>query len=257
MAITGLTLPTEALAASPRSDVDEAVDVTVELLKRLGVVGDEQSLKGSLASDYQRLAELGGGRLYVELPAAVTFSSLVVLANELAARAGYEPVYQWPNFWVPGTEKESVTEDELNGSAAGYTARLALYSDNEYDRLLHFGGLPYDNKYANPGEATQLDKLAGAQADFAAEHAGASLRACDHRDFLVWYIMDLIRGVPANKVVLAQGYMRVPALGRRTVIGASYVGLVSSSDGWAGLGGSHGNGYGGGGVGVSAGFLEA
>ncbi len=259
MAITGLTVPIEASAAPPRSNVDEAVDVTIELFRQLGVINDEQSLRESLTGDYQRLTELGNGRLYVELPATVTFGRLVDLANKLAQRAGYDAVYRWENFWVPGTEKESVSEDELNGSAEGYTARIALFAEEEsgYDPLLHFTSASFDRKYADEGEVTQLDLIEKMQADFAGRQSGASLRACDHRDFLVWYIMDLLRGVKPSEIVLAQGFMRVPVLGRRSVGGGSCVGDVDSGDGEARLDGSDGDGGGDVGVGVSAGFLEA
>lgn len=247
---------TDSLTPSSRSSVDEAVSVTIELFKRLGVVGDKESLEESLSGDYRRLTKLGDGRLYVELPATVTFDRLLQLADELAQKAGCRSVYQWPNFWVPGTEKESLTKRELNGSAIGYTARLALYSDNQYDKLLHFGGLPYDRKYAEPGEATQLDSLKKMQVDFAAQSPGVSLRAADHRDFLVWYIMDLLCGVPRLDVVLAQGWMRVPLFDRRIVCGHSLVGDVFSCDGQVWFGRDRGDDglvdYG---VGVSAGFL--
>lgn len=259
MAITGLTLFTQAPAALTPSypDVDEAVGVTVELLVQLGVVRNEQSLRESLHRDYQRLAELGSGRLYVELPTAISFDELIALANELAQKAGYPPVDCWEPFWVPGTEKESVTENELNSDAASFNARIALFAkDSKCDPLLHFMGLPYDNKHARRKEATQLNKIKQTRDNFAAKYAGASLRPCGHRDFMVWYLMDLIRQVPVQNVVLARGWMRVPALGRRDVDGSSLIARVSSHDGGAGFYGDGGQMYNPGGIGLSAGFRD-
>lgn len=257
MTITGpKKLPAKSIQADVL-DVDEAVNTTVELLRQLEVVSDEESLRSSLTSDYQRLTELGGGRLYVELPATVTFTSLVELANKLAQKAGFDDVYWWPSFWVPGTEKESVTENELNGSTLGYTARLALYGDNQYDKLLHFAGLSYDRKYASRKDAaTQVKRVDRAVKQFAADHKGANLRASDHCDFLVWYLMDLIRGVPASEVVMVGGFMRVPVLGRRAVDGGSCVGFVYSYGGRANLRWSRGLAGDNVGVGLSAGFEE-
>ena len=68
--------------------------------------------------------------------------------------------------------------------------------------------------------------------------------------------MDLLREVPANQVVLTQGYMRVPDLGRRSVDGDSYVGSVSSGGGQAGFYRSDGDAYDWIGVGLVAGYNE-
>ncbi len=252
MAITGLTLPTTTPSVSSRSNVDEAVEMTIQLLTRLGVVSDEPSLRESLSSDYQRLARLGDGRLYVELPAAITFNQLLKLANECAAERGFESVYRWHSFWMPGTEKDSVTEEELNSDIAGFTARIALFAeDSSYDPLLWFTGLPFDDRYRQKGQLTQLESFELTRAN---RPAGTSLRFADARDFLVWYIMDMLRGVSRKDVVLAQVFMRVPGLGRRAVYGGSFIGVVCSAYGQAKLDGSDGEARGVCGVGLSAGF---
>lgn len=256
MAIAGLKAVPEITEPAP-SRVDEAVEVTIELLKRLDLVDDEQALRDSLSEQFVHLTELGEGRPYVELPAAVTFTQLLKLANDLVVERGYDKAYRWPNFWVPGTEDESVTDRELNGSVTGFTARLALFAtDSAYDPLLHFCGLPYDDMYRREEQQTQLEAIDQFTADFADQHQGAPLRTADQRDFLVWYIMDLLRGVELQDIVLARGFMRVPALGRRTVIGDSCVGHVDSSGGRAKFGGSYGGASGGDGVGFSAGLAE-
>lgn len=260
MAIAGLKTPTPVIedAELPLSRVGEAVNVTVNLLERLGLVDDETALRESLSSDYERLTALGDGRLYLELSATVTTNQLIQLANGLATESGHDQAYLWPNFWVPGTEEGSVTEAELNGSATSFTARLALFDpDASYDPLLHFTNSSFDDKYRDSKkQATQLDLIERVTAEFTTAHAGAMLRAADERDFLVWYIMDLIRGVSAENIVLARGYMLVPRHGRRTVDGDSCVGSVDSSGGRAEFGWDFGGALGCGGVGLSAGFLE-
>lgn len=236
MAITGLTLPSTN-AAAQRPNVGEAVDVTVELFKRLGVVSDEQSLRESLSGDYERLvaANLGNGRLYPELPAVITFTQLMVVANRLAAsEPGYGHVlYQEPSQ-IPGIEKGSVIETETSDKATSFTARLALYAeDSAYDPLLHFTGLPYDDTCAKSEELTQVKALEEKQVAFTEKHTGASLRAADHHDFLVWYSMDLIRGLPKQEIVLADSSMRIPALKYHSAHGDSVIGTVRSSGGQA------------------------
>ena len=68
--------------------------------------------------------------------------------------------------------------------------------------------------------------------------------------------MDLLREVSAAQVVLAKGFMRVPVLGRRTVGGGSYVGVVYSCGGLADFYRSRGGTGDEGGVGLSAGFMS-
>ena len=258
MAIIGVKeVPVELVPE--QSPAEEAADISFKLLMRLGLVNDEKAALDSLRHDFARCTELGEGRLYLDLPAGVTFEQLLELANELARERGFEQASRWPAFWVPRTERESVTVRELNGSAVGYTARVALFAPDStsVDPLLHFTGFPYDEKYRERRQPTQLEKLAKAQVEFSQAHAGASLRATDHRDFLVWYIMDLLREVSAAQVVLAKGFMRVPVLGRRTVGGGSCVGYVRSFGGQAYFDGSGGgNAFGEVGVGLSAGFMS-
>ena len=255
MAIAGLKdINTQALTASK---VEEAVATTIVMLQRLELVDSEEKLRESLTSRFKWLAEMGDGRLYVRLPAGVKTSQLIELANTLAIERGFDTVFLWPNLWVSGTEANSLTEQELNGSTVGFEARLALFAtDSKFDPVLHFTGLSYDDKYREKKKSTQLEKVQQEFDGFAKRHPGATIDSCDHRDFLVWYIMDLIRGVPASELALAQGFMRTPRHGRRTVDGDSCVGRVNSYGGQAELGGSHGRARDGLGVGLSVGFRE-
>ena len=255
MAIAGLKEPLEVVTTEP-SPVEEAVETTIGMLQRLSLVNDEQALHSSLTGEFTRLVELGKGRLYVRLPAGVKTSQLIELANTLAVERGFASVFTWPHFWVPDTEANSLTEQELDGSFVAFTAQLALFADSKYGPLLHFAGLSFDDMYRDNGRPTQLEKIGQAQAEFVAQHPGAALDTCDQRDYLVWYIMDMIRGVPTGELALAQGFMRVPRHGRRRVGGGSCVGVVFSSGGRANLDWSYGNAVVGNGVGLSVGFLE-
>ena len=255
MAIAGLKEPLEVVTTEP-SPVEEAVETTIGMLQRLSLVNDEQALHSSLTGEFTRLVELGKGRLYVRLPAGVKTSQLIELANTLAVERGFASVFTWPHFWVPDTEANSLTEQELDGSFVAFTAQLALFADSKYDPLLHFAGLSFDDMYRDNGRPTQLEKIGQAQAEFVAQHPGAALDTCDQRDYLVWYIMDMIRGVPTGELALAQGFMRVPRHGRRRVGGDSCVGDVYSGGGRADLVWSFGYAYDDYGVGLSVGFLE-
>lgn len=255
MAITGITLSAAPTAPVRRPDVAEAVETTIRLFMRLGCGLNEPAVRESFIADYTRLIELGNGRLYVELPAAITHDQLLKLASELAVECGYESPFIWAPYWVPGAEKNSITEQELDGTAADFTARIALFSDDsDYDPLLWFTGLPFDDNYTEPGDLTQVKAFQEKQRSFVSQHSGASLRTADHRDFLVWYIMDLLRGAKQSGLVLAQSFMCVPVLGRRFVDGDLIVGSVYSLDGRAWFGGSDGIADSYFGVGLVAGF---
>jgi hypothetical protein len=256
MAIAGLKDPLEVVTTEP-SPVEETVETTIKMLQRLSLVNDEQALHNSLTGEFTRLVELGKGRLYVRLPAGVKTSQLIELASALAIERGFIKIYAWPPFWAPGTETNSLTEQELDGSTTTFEARLALSAtDSRYDPLLHFTVLSFDDMYRDSGRPTQLKKIGQAQAEFVAQHPGAALDTCDQRDYLVWYIMDMIRGVPTSELALAQGLMRVPRHGRRRVDGVSCVGGVFSNGGQASLGRSGGVAYDDHGVGLSVGFTE-
>ena len=260
MAIIAGLKPVSTPSLMPElSRVDEAVNTTVTLLTMLDFVEDEQVLREALTVGFTRLAELGEGRLYVQVPAAVPTSQLIELVNRLSADLGYDSVYLWPNFWVDGTEPNSVSTDEFDGRVADFMPRLAPYSkdNNEWaDRLLHFTGLSYDDMYRERRKPTQLEQIDRVKREFEARHVGTVMEPADHRDYLVWLLMDLIRKLPKEALVLARGFMRVPFLGRRTVDGDSCVGLVRSSVGQAHCDGSSGWAGDVFGVGLSVGFKE-
>ena len=231
MAIEGLRLPTSIKATS----VEEEVRTTVIMLRFLDLVDDVKALRTSLTKDFTKLRRLGEGRLYVRLSADVMTAQLIELANTLATERGFDAVFCSPELWVPGATESSLTEQELDGTTATFEARLVLHSGDECDQLLHFAGLSYDDEYRDKGQPTQLEKVEQERARLVAEYAHVDFDTCDQRDYLVWYIMDLLRGVPSSELVLNQGSMRIPRHGHRHLDGVSLVGVVYSYGGRAHL----------------------
>lgn len=249
-----------AILRSGRPDVTEAVGVTIEAYKELGFTPDVDTATQSLTANFTTLAGLGyDGRLYVEPPKAVSFDQIIGAADGKRAK-GVETSYRYPNLWTPGTEGDSYTTEELNGTAPKTPeARLAVFNADKttgVDPLLHFLNAPYDERYRNGAPQTQLKALEATSAEFATKHPEAVLRALGHRATVMNVLMDRIRGVKHKSAdfILNQGYLRVPELGRRELGGDSCVGHVCSGDSRLGLGRSDGGAGSGVGVGVSVGL---
>lgn len=257
--IDGITVPAPSAPIAP--DVSQDVKTVLAMFGRLGLNFDKELIERRLITEFTRLCELGEGRLYVRPPSSVSFARLVDLADELARERKFKEVWRWPNFWKPGTEAESLTVQELDGQDGGFDVRIALYADepaNGYDRLLHFKGLPYDDRHKDPShKSTQWHSSGHKIAQFLVfRHPMITIDFLDHRDFLVGYIMDLLRGAEADDVIFAKGYLRIPLFGRRTVGGVSLVGYVNSSEGQARFFRSDGSAFGDVGVGFSAAFTK-
>ena len=266
MAITSYTLPSRtpslvSLFAAGRLNVEAGVASSLRLFAHLGISAG-RNLRKEFKADYGQLAGLGyGGRLYPELPADITDADLAE-AMKAARPKGVSPDEVWDPFWTPGTKPQSATVNELNGSATGVTAKLAIHSatPGDYDPVLHFRGLAYDDMYRQPNKPTQLEMFQRTAEKFGAAHEGegASLAAGDHRAYRTWVLMDRLDGVSPRdpKFILNQGFMRVPRLGRKSVAGVSCVGGVFSDGGRAYFGGSYGGAHVGYGFGLVAGFGE-
>jgi hypothetical protein len=127
---------------------------------------------------------------------------LVLVADHIRPK-GVEEAFLWPLFWVPGLDRQSPTEAELNGSETSFKARLALFSSgSSSDSLSHFAGLSFGDKYKLDDPSTQLDELAKLAKFVPAKDGGENfaLRAADHRDFIVWVLMDRLRGVSPESI---------------------------------------------------------
>ncbi len=266
MAIAGLKFPPvtpviDTLYQPGTPDVAEAVETTVALFKLLGPVkvDNEVVLRDSLTTGYNKQVELGlDGRLYPEVPNSVTTEQLEAAADRKRPR-GVEKTYRWPDLWGDDMTKGVYTEAELNGSVTEATTRIAFFSKqpDDYDPLLHFRGVAFDDVYRDKGQPTQLELIEQEKVDFALSHAGFALQTLSHRDYLVLALMDRIRKVKPSdpSFVLNRGWMRVPEPGRKSVGSVSCVGVVVSLDGQLRFNWGRGGASGDLGVGLSAGLV--
>lgn len=258
-------------------DVSEAVGVSMELLGYLGGVTDanRETTQQQVEAEFTEKAALGyDGRLFV-LPdgGRVPFEALLAGAEGLKP-SEIDERFRWDPLWRPGTEAESFTKKDLDGAKTETVTRLAVFSSVEtgLDPLLHHLNLPYDNyaknKWNPDAETTQLEEIAADQAEFADRHEDFMVEMPGPRSYLVWAIMDRIRGRKADapnyvdprsqEFVLNRGWMRVSEeMGRRAVGGGSVVGRVYSVGGQLRLVGSAGSAGGDVGVGVSVGRKES
>lgn len=248
-----------------RPDVAEAVGVTIEAYQNLGFTPNIDDATESLTTNFTQLTDFGYyGRLYVEPPKGVGFDQIIGVADDKRAK-GVDKLYRYPNLWTPGTEDNSYTTEELDGSpSAKPEARLAIFNADEttgVDPLLHFLNTPFDDKYRDGAPQTQLEALEATSQEFAKANPNdpqAFVRALGHRAAVMLVLMDRIRGVKPRSAdfVLNQGFLRIPELGRRAVDGGSVVGFVDSDGSRLKLGGSDGRADPDRGVGVSVGLKE-
>lgn len=265
MTIEGLAAKTPHVSEAPRyqagtPDVAEAVSVTVEAMSWLGIVEDEVKLASSLEADFTDVAELGyDGRLFVKPAAELASFQTLIDGAEGKRPQNFSPLFRYSNLWVPDTEADSYTEAELNRAPVLTLARLALFnasfnaSETGADPVLHHLDKPFDDVYREEGERTQLEALDEDVEALETKHDGYDVQTINHRDFAILALMDRIRGVKPADQILSQGFMRIPALGRRTVDGGSCVGVVFSRGAYLYLSGSDGDALPAEGVGLSVG----
>lgn len=255
-------------------DVAEAVGVSREALRWLGLDPSTEELQG----DFEDVAALGfAGRLYPEIGQdPKTGQSYVPFEALLAAAEGQRPkddagnftvekVDRYPKLWVPGTDEGGYTVADLDRGPGPSEGRIALFNATatDYDPLLHGLWRPYDEAYAKPNEETQLDFIARRRETFQAHYPNRTFGAVGVKACLMMALMDRIRGQKpeepnyvnpfSQEFVLNRGFMRIPDLGRRALIGVSVVGYVASVDSQLGLGGAGGNADPSIGVGLAAG----
>ncbi len=236
-------MPIPGLKPFPKREAKQSyarrVVAIVELMKRLDLVDNEAELTKYVAKEVEALR--GNGLPFVRFPANITFAAMVEVVNAITLEKGRDKVFLWEPYWVPGTEPGSCTVDELDDVQDGDAEpelefRMALFAPQpakDADRLLWFCGVPYDAMYAKGEQATQEQEAYRTITAYEAENDGYGMWMLTHRDFLVLYALDLLMDVPAGKEILSTGWMRTPNLGRKSVVGDSYVGLVRVSGGQA------------------------
>ena len=261
---------------SGKPNISEAVGVTMDYLTYLGGVHDanREGVEEQTTEHYEKLTNLGyDGRLY-RLPSGLNVPSGALLAAAEGLRPGdVAKRFRYGPLWVPGTEAESFTAEQLDGNRLVIVSRLAIYTAAEtgVDPLLHHTALPYDD-YAkkwwdHKAWATQLEMIEADRATFAKQHGheGFNLEQSDQRDYLVLAGMDRIRGLNLNaanfvdprseQFVLNRGAMRLSD--RRSVDCDSVVGNVNSNGGGLRLNRTNGDANSNAGVGLSAEQAEA
>lgn len=268
-----------------RTDINfgDPAAVTVEALNLLGRITDRDEALDTIATAYADLSQgvSQPGELYVlpALGAGLTLKDMLTFADGASYPGDRTYPQTYPltqnasdfnnRLWFPqDPTKEGYSLDEINrtdvakdggGSpvAAAPAARFALKTGSvSEDPLLHFLGLPYDDMYPEAGKSTQLAELDKVQAEFAANGAnkGLALTPINAAGFTILALQARIRG---EKLPVSWGFMRIPQLGRKTVVGYSVVGGVDSDGGQLGFGYSDGFGLGNAGVGLEVGRVGA
>ncbi len=258
MVIEGLrTVPEQPKSAN----ISDHVAANVEALDMIGLVEDRDQVTESVARDFEALTESGRtGESYIALPRGlITLSGLIEVSDSGNYNGKeYPESYVWSSLWTPGTSRGGYKADELDNLTFGgnvdfpVRARLAVHgNESQEEPLLHFLNKPFDEKYAQSGEQTQLEAIDKAVAAYEAE---------GHQDFAMTPLnakgvafIGLVRRIKGESMPFEWGYMRDGTLRRKTVGGRSVVGDVDSDGDEFYLGGSDGGAGSGCGVGLSVG----
>ncbi len=262
MAIEGLrTTP------QPRevSNVSDQVGASVEALEILGLVEDHDQVTESVTAEFTSLQSSGRtGETFIQLPRSVISLGDLVKASDSATYSGdrqYPETYVYNELWTPGFDRNGYKAEELdnltlggNGNFAPH-ARLAVHNPaSEQEPLLHFLSKPFDEKYAQKGEQTQLEAVEEAVREYEAEaHEGLAMTPLNAKAVA---FIALTRRIKGEDMPITWGYMRDATLSRKTVVGGSIVGFVLSSGDEFSLSGSSGDAYSNLGVGLSVGPKE-
>jgi hypothetical protein len=252
------------LRTEPQPSVGDAVGASVEALHMLGLVQDHDEVTKSTAADFAALEGSGRtGELYVRLPQSIALAGVIAVLDggNYPDKKEYPETYVYRKLWTPGTDPNGYTDKDLgNATPSAYPAhgRLAVHNPiSPREPLLHFLNKPYDEKYAEPGEYTQLMAIAEAAAAYDAEGKPAlAMESLTARDVAM---IALTRRIKGESMPIQWGLMRDATLPRRTVDGDSFVGVVCSNDGQLELVWSYGYAYSFVGLGLSVGpkSLEA
>lgn len=259
MAIRGLVTERQPSAVN----VTDEVGASVEALEMLGLVQDRNEVTGSITAELNGISQSGRtGELYIALnKGTISLWGLIAVLDGgvYAVDKKYPETYVYDNLWTPGARPNGYTPDELDNLTTTpeqeglWTphARLAVYNpESEQGPLLHFLGLPYDEKHAESGQQTQLEVLA---AEILAYEAEQGIFAMTPLNAKAVAMIALTRRIKGEPMPMAWGYMRDATLPRKPVDGDSYVGGVYSCGRRLSLDGSYGDAGSRGGVGVSVG----
>lgn len=258
MAIEGLrTVPQPS-----EVNLSDQVGASVEALNILGLVEDRDQVTESVTAEFKSLSQSGRtGEAFVQLPRSVITLADLVHASDSATYSGdrqYPETYVYRELWTPGFDKDGYKAEELDNLTLGGNgdfapnARLAVHNPNSVQEpLLHFLDEPYDRKYAEKGQQTQLEAVEEAVKEYEAEgHETFEMTPLNAKAVA---FIALTRRIKGETMPMAWGFMRDATLPRKTVDGYSLVGRVDSVGGKFILYGSDGGAYSDHGVGLSVG----
>ena len=263
MAIEGLkTIP---IPQPNKVNLSDQVGASVEALNILGLVEDRDFVTESVTAEFGRLNQSGRtGEPFVQLPRSVISLADLVQASDNATYSDdrqYPETVVYSELWTPGFDKDGYTAEEVdnltlggNGDFAPH-ARVAVHNPaSEQEPLLHFIGKPYDKKYAEKGQQTQLE---------AVEEAIKAYEAEGHEDFAMTPLnakavafIALTRRIKGETMPISWGFMRDATLTRKEVGDYSLVGNVDFDGNKFNLHGSRGDAFSDNGVGLSVGSKE-
>lgn len=258
MAIEGLRTAPQPNAVN----MQDEVDASVEALEMLGLVQDRDRLTETVAADFNALAQSGQtGEAFIQLPRGVITLEGLIAVSDGATYAGdrkYPATYKWGELWTPGAHPDGFRADDLDNLSLGKQngdypshARLAVHNPaSEQEPLLHFLGKPFDGKYAEPGQQTQLEAVDEAAQVYVAEYQDFVMTPLNAKAVAM---IALTRRIKGETMPMAWGFMLDATLPRKSVDGDSVVGYVNSAGDQLRLNRSNGRARSGVGVGLSMG----
>ena len=219
-------------------DLSDHVGASVEALRMLGLVEDQDRVAETLAVDYAKLVRNSGrtGELFIQLPKGmITLADLIQISDSVPPPKDkrYPKTSFYNELWTPGFSQGGYQADELDNLALGSNddftshARLAIHDPvGELEPLLHFLDQPFDKIHAKRGKQTQLEAVHEAIDVYQTE---------EHEDFTMAPLnvkavafIALSRRIKGEAMPMAGSYMRDATLPRKIVEGKSLVGYVSS-----------------------------
>jgi hypothetical protein len=261
----------ESLLERPQLEVShpnitDDIGANLEALRLSGLVfdGNREAVEIDLKADREFLHASG---IYGEFLAAVPQEQLPlshrvsVLDIAMKAKIGkdHPGTYVDHALWSPATSEGSYSEEELSLLGPEYDGKkwvahgriIVPNTENPDEPILHHLNKPFDRKYSEEGEVTQVEALALQKAGFEVVNPNLNLNPLTARDISLLALVRLVKG--DKPMPMEWGFMRDATLSRTEVHGGSVVGSVSSVGGPLGLDRSLGSAYPSVGVGVSVG----
>src|SRR3990167_1812088 len=232
----------------PQVNITDAVGASVEALDRLDLVNDRERVVETVTADFELINSSGvTGESFVQIPQRLVKLSGLVETLDAGPYPGrdYPATYIYHALWTPGNNANGYKDEELGNLEGDETAvwqphaRLAVHNpDSKDEPLLHFLGQPYDAKYAEQGQETQLEAIAKAKQAYESEHEGFNMTPLNANAVAM---IALIRRIKGEAMPMEWGFMRDATLPRKFVGGVSFVGDVYSRYGKLKLNDSNGN----------------